>query len=191
MYRASRDCRRRRPPWKCLFRHTRHGLCIFFGRPSYQGEMAERGFDRRTSLRRAGIDALRGWAIVCRPEREAVQLLDVRDPARPRTEAVTGVDVRADVGIGGRTSIRAARPAPERWPRTWFHIGSNVCRCIAPPAIVGVVVRLGNACSCILVTVDAYFPGRPFNQGVLGSIPRRLTTFLGTYEAGRHSRPTA
>ena len=83
-------------------------------------------------------DPCRVAAVMSRPKREAVQLLDVRDPARPGAEAVVSIDPRADLAVGDRTWLRPSgrlRPgtAPLRSSRTgpwiWFHVGSCVPRC--------------------------------------------------------------
>jgi hypothetical protein len=63
----------------------------------------ERVLDGSPPLRRTGIDSRGAVTVVSWPQREAIQFLDVGDPARPWAKAVVSIDVCTDVAVGGTT----------------------------------------------------------------------------------------
>lgn len=93
---------------------------------SQNTEVPERCLDGSPPLGRTGISARGAATVVGVPKREAVELLDVGDPARPGAEAVTGIDASPDHGIGDPTRIRASwltlPPKANRRPLLWFHV---------------------------------------------------------------------
>ena len=69
-------------------------------------EMSKRVDDGSLAFRRACVDASGCIApIVRRTKQQTIQFLDVRDPSRPRTETVVGVDVRPKLSIGDGTAF--------------------------------------------------------------------------------------
>jgi hypothetical protein len=122
------------------------GLAEPRGRWSQNTEVPERRLDDRPPFGRTGISARRAATVVGWPKLEAAELLDVGNPACPGAEAVTGIDVCPDYGIGDPTRLRASWLTPprkaDRRPLLWFHIGSNGPRFISLQAAFVVVVAL-------------------------------------------------
>jgi len=117
--------------------------------------MAERGFDGRTPLCRAGVAPRGAGAVANRSERKPAELLDVRDRAGPGAEAVAGIDVRTDLAIRDRTRSGTGPHEIQACRRIWLHIGSNLSRSIVAEATSVIAARLANTCSCMLIAFVA------------------------------------
>lgn len=155
-------------------------------RRSQQPEVAQGLLDGGPPVGRAGDDARARPPVVRRAQGEPVQLLDVRDPARPRREAVMDAHVRLDVDVRGpaRARSRCRGREARRWRlrrgcRVWFQVGSNV------PRFTG-RYRLGARerspeilRSWLLVQRRGQGFGVTLNQRVRGSSPRRPTNHAG------------
>src|SRR5262249_48624145 len=127
-------------------------------------EVAKRLLDGGAPLGRARVDPGGGLAVVSSPEREADQVLDVSDPARPRAEAVARMNECTDLAVGGRTLGAvperdrpcAVLAAGWRWGfEFWFQVGSNAPGFMDSQAMLASTGRFVSTCSFVLFRLGA------------------------------------